>query len=55
MENDNHFAKKNCIVFNSIIMQNDGPKPKIFWMKGALKHPMNAQLNQLSTHVAIIN
>jgi len=38
MESSQFFAKKNCMVFSSI-MQNDGPKPKIYWDKGEVTCP----------------
>jgi hypothetical protein len=35
-----HFCQKFCMVFSSIL-QNDEPKPKIFWMKWGSKHTLN--------------
>jgi len=40
IENKHLFAKKNCIVFSSIL-QNDGPKSKFFCKKMETKHPLN--------------
>jgi hypothetical protein len=34
------FCQKFCIVFSSIL-QNDEPKPKIFWMKWGTKHTLS--------------
>jgi hypothetical protein len=31
------FCQKFCMVFSSIL-QNDGPKPKILWVKWGTKH-----------------
>jgi hypothetical protein len=33
------FCQKFCMVFSSIL-QNDGPKPKIFWVKWGTKHTL---------------
>ena len=33
------FYQKFCMVFSSIL-QNDGPKPKIFWVKWETKHTL---------------
>jgi hypothetical protein len=33
------FCQKFCMVFSSIL-QNDGPKPKIFWVKWETKHTL---------------
>jgi hypothetical protein len=41
------FCQKFCVVFSSIL-QNDGPKPKIFWVKWGTKHT-------LSNHKSIID
>jgi hypothetical protein len=29
----------------SFILQNDGPKPKIFWVKWGTKHTLNTMQN----------
>jgi hypothetical protein len=34
------FYQNFCMVFSSIL-QNDGPKPKIFWVKWRTKHTLN--------------
>jgi hypothetical protein len=36
------FCQKFCMVFSSIL-QNDGPKPKIFWVNWGTKHTPNGQ------------
>jgi hypothetical protein len=33
------FCQKFCMVFSSIL-QNEGPKPKIFWVKWETKHTL---------------
>jgi hypothetical protein len=37
------FCQKFYMIFSSIL-QNDGPKPKIFWVKWVTKHTLRASI-----------
>jgi hypothetical protein len=44
------FCQKFCMVF-SFILQNDGPKPKNFWVKWGTKHTLSWQLPTMTSGI----